>query len=75
MLRNERTDERFYWTRKNADELLAFRCPATEFEAKRESTELKEGQKWLRETELGAAICANIYEEKNEEKKLRFFVE
>jgi len=51
---------------------LAFRCPATEFAAKRESTELKEGQMRLDETELGAAIRANTYEE---QKKLRFIVE
>ena len=63
-LRNERTKECLYWTRNN-DEFLAFRCPATEFEAKRESTELKEGQRRLEESELGAAIDGTYQEEKS----------
>jgi len=45
-------------------ELLVFRCPTTEFEAKRESTELKEGQWKLSETELCAAISGSYKSEK-----------
>ena len=47
--------------------MLVFRCPGTEFKAKRESTELKEGQEELHETEFGAAISTlNFDEEKLE---------